>query len=330
MINVSIIVPTRNRSQMLEMSIKSLISQNYPFLDYEIIIVDNGSHDNTKNVVEKYISTNPNHNIRYIFEPVPGLLSGRHRGAFEAKGDILIFVDDDIIAKNVWLLAIMKEFQNVNVHMVGGPCLPFFELEPPEWIFHYFNYSNNKITCGALSILKFGVMRTKINPRFIWGLNFSIRKKTLFDLGGFHPDGMPQELIAYRGDGETGLSQKAIDKGINAMYVHEATVYHYIPKERLTVSYFEKRFYNQGISDSYTQIRNSSNVYNSRIPKYQTDNGMNCFTTYDQYKKIIYQRIHNAYVDGFHYHQQSVKNNKVLLKWVLSENYFNYDYKNYS
>jgi len=102
-IKATIIIPTRNRANYLSSSILSLTKQTYPASHFEIIIVDNGSTDNTKEISKKLISKYTDNRINYIYEPEPGLLSGRHRGAFEAKGDILIFIDDDIIAYNYWL-----------------------------------------------------------------------------------------------------------------------------------------------------------------------------------------------------------------------------------
>ena len=322
--NVSIIIPTRNRSKWISSAIQSFVKQDFPSSQYEIIVVDNGSTDNTREITEHAVSLNKN-NIRYIYEPEPGLLSGRHRGASEAKGDILVFVDDDIEAVNGWLSAIMAEFEDESVHMVGGPSLPKFEVEPPEWMERYCNIKNSQLTCGSLSLLNKGNKKIENDPIFVWGLNFAIRRKTLFELGGFHPDGVPNHLLHFRGDGETGLALKLKEKRLKAVYAPGAKVYHYIPQERLTITYFEKRFYSQGISDSYTQIRKNKGISNIKIPNYQLyDQYLPNVPAYDQYKQIIYKRIHNSYVDGFLFHQESVRKSKTLLNWVLREDYFDY------
>ncbi len=94
----SIIIPTINRSSSLKITVNSLLSLDFPPEDYEILIVDNCSTDNTRQVAETAIESNLLRQIKYCYEPIPGLLSGRHRGAFESKGDILVYVDDDIEA----------------------------------------------------------------------------------------------------------------------------------------------------------------------------------------------------------------------------------------
>ncbi|MCZ7623552.1 MAG: glycosyltransferase family 2 protein [Candidatus Kuenenia sp.] len=322
--NASIIIPTRNRSKWLTSAIQSFAEQDFPSSQYEIIVVDNGSTDNTGEITERAALLNKN-NIRYIYEPEPGLLSGRHRGMSEAKGEILVFVDDDIEAVNGWLSAIMAELKDESVHMVGGPSLHMYEVDPPQWVEKYYSWKDDQLTCGSLSLLNKGKERLEIDPVFVWGLNFAIRKKTLFDLGGFHPDNIPKSLQHFQGDGETGLALKMKGKGLKAVYAPGAKVYHHIPRERLTVAYFEKRFFYQGVCDSYTQIRKNKGLSNIKIPNYQIfDQFLPNVPAYDQYKQIIYKRIHNAYVDGFLFHQEAVQKSKTLLKWVLKEDYFDY------
>jgi glycosyltransferase involved in cell wall biosynthesis len=326
MINVSIIVPTRNRDVYLPSTLLSLTRQDYPATQYEIIVVDNGSTDNTKDVVYNFKDRTPGYKIKYIYEPVPGQLSGRHRGAFEAEGNILIFVDDDIEAIKTWLSSIMDTFNNGNVHLVTGPSLPKYETNPPDWINNYFIFSPNRIICPSLSLLYSGDHTIEIDPIHVWGLNYSIRKKTLFDEGGFHPDCIPKKLQCFQGDGETGLCRKMKIKGLKAIYSPKSAVFHKIPRSRLTVNYFKERFYYQGVCDSYTQIRKLKSLSGINVPEYPDLDcqKLSTMNAYDQYKQIIYQHIQNAYVDGFRFHQDAVKKNDTLLKWILRENYFDY------
>jgi len=326
MIKSSIIIPTRNRAIPLASAIQTIILQDYPIPQFEIIIVDNGSTDHTKKNVETAILNNPTCNIKYVFEPEPGLLSGRHRGALEAKGDILIFVDDDIEPVKTWLTSIMETFEDEDIHLVGGPSFPKFEVEPPEWIYSFFQIYQDQFICAPLSLSYRGDQKIIIDARFVWGLNYSIRKKTLFNLGGFHPDCIPKELQCFQGDGETGLCMKINDKSLKAIYSPKVAVYHNIPRKRLTVSYFKERFYYQGVCDSYTQIRQNKGLSSNTVPTIsEVDHQkLSSMTTYDQYKQIIYQQIHKAYVHGFIFHCEAVKKNNSLLKWILRENYFDY------
>jgi glycosyltransferase involved in cell wall biosynthesis len=326
MVKASIIVPTKNRANLLTQTIRSLVEQDFSVQEYEVLIVDNDSTDETRNVAQNLIEYYNSPRIGYIHESEPGLLSGRHRGSLESHGEILIFVDDDIEAEFGWLSAIIEAFDDSKVHLVGGPSLPKFEVEPPAWLSKFWVKVNSNITCGPLSISFLGNEKKEVDPCSIWGLNFAIRKNTLFKLGGFHPDCIPKNLQHFQGDGESGLTLKAKQKNLKATYAPKALVHHNIPKERLTVSYFEERNYYQGVCDSYTQIRQHGGIGNFNLPKHcKNDHQISHLPAYDQYKQIIYDRIHNAYVDGFIFHQDAVKKSEILLEWVLRDNYL-FDY----
>lgn len=176
-----------------------------------------------------------------------------------------------------------------------------------------------------------------MDPNYIWGLNFAIRKRTLEMLGGFHPDGMPWKLRRYRGDGESAVTRKAKELGLKALYQPDALVYHRIPKNRLTVDYFERRAYLQGISDSFTHIRASGGLIPQPIPSGSLDWKAPLRRARNMAQKLLkpvrqsptdpYQeikdRVHAAYQAGYQYHQDEVRSDPVLLEWVLRSDYWN-------
>jgi glycosyltransferase involved in cell wall biosynthesis len=181
---------------------------------------------------------------------------GRHRGLKESKSDILVYADDDIEAFPSWLEGIWESFQDADVVLVGGKNLPVWETEPPYWIYEmWMNINEYGHSLGYLSILDFGEAIREIPPDYIWGCNFSIRKSILLEAGGFHPDGFPQEMIQYRGDGESAVSEYIRKKGYKTIYNPSASVYHFVSRNRMTLDYFCKRAFNQGISDSFAEIR---------------------------------------------------------------------------
>ena len=90
MIELSVIVPTLNRAELLDQMLDSLMHQTYSSDSFEIIIVDNGSNDHTTSVIEKYEKIFPN--IRCIYESTPGLHVGRHCGMKASHSNILFSV----------------------------------------------------------------------------------------------------------------------------------------------------------------------------------------------------------------------------------------------
>jgi hypothetical protein len=186
--------------------------------------------------------------------------------------------------------------------------------------------------------LDFGNEVKEINPSCVFGCNFSIRKDVLEEAGGFHPDGMPQELIKFRGDGESYVSRYILEKGYKTVYNPKASVYHLVSNSRMTLEYFEQRAFNQGISDSFSKIRSSKEQSTSiltfsgkrdtilpniiKILRVLSFKVLNVFYFLkDPRSMIIKSKINKAYRKGYRYHQNEVLTDNQLLKWVMKENY---------
>jgi glycosyltransferase involved in cell wall biosynthesis len=339
---ISIIIPTFNRDSFLPNAIKGITQLKFRSDEFEILIIDNGSTDNTGNISNSIIRANPQYSIKYFFEHSPGLLAARHKGVSEASGNILTFVDDDIIPFPTWLEAISRSFEDEEIQLVGGKSLPKYETTPPTWLNHLWSDTPyGGISCGHLSLLDLGDQPRDIHPDYIWGLNLSIRKTALVDAGGFHPDLYPKVFQRFQGDGETGLTRSCYKRGFKAMYIPEAGVHHCIPPGRMTGSYFENRMFYQGVCDSYTNIRSKGKLGGetfrikkiikslsypfhcmkglfSRVKKSQK------WVTEPSGLKTVKQQMKRGYNNGYQFHQTEVKNDPQLLKWVLKENYWDY------
>lgn len=255
---ISAIFPTRNRAGLLAGALESLTRQTLPRDAFEVIVVDNGSTDNTAAVVASFSERLAN--LRYSYARTPGLHVGRHQGMQEAGGDILVFADDDIEALPSWLETFRDVFEDPTVAMCGGNNIPLFLQPPPEWLQHLWDRS---VVAGGralapLSLLQLDRGRHRFSPYFVWGCNFAVRKSVLRQAGGFHPDAMPGELIRYRGDGETHVSRFVLESGLGCVFDAGASVYHKVTPERMTFDYFRQRGFAQGVSDSFTALRNTS------------------------------------------------------------------------
>jgi glycosyltransferase involved in cell wall biosynthesis len=91
---ISVIIPTLNRCSSLERALASAREQTFPSSEYEVIVVDNGSTDGTRDLVER-LNQDGGKRLCYVYEGQLGLQQARHAGARAAKGSILIFTDDD-------------------------------------------------------------------------------------------------------------------------------------------------------------------------------------------------------------------------------------------
>lgn len=253
---LSVIIPTRNRSCSLDETLHSLEQQTLSQDLFEIIVVDNGSTDKTQDIINKYKDHFTHY--KYIYDDEPGLHIGRHDGLKASKGEVLVYADDDIIAFPTWLEGIYESFCDPDVVLVGGKNVPYFQSDPPQWITEAWETPSCKYgkCLPLLSIIDFGQEIREINAGYIYGCNFSVRKWIILEAGGFHPDGMPWELVQFRGDGETYISSFIHRNGLKAIYNPKASVYHVIPSSRLTEQYARKWGYCMGISISYSELRN--------------------------------------------------------------------------
>lgn len=355
---ISIIIPTLNRSKELGENLYRLISYIKDPDLFEIIIIDNGSKDNTSEVVKNLTKISPEFNVKYIFDSEPGLLTGRHRGFQESSGSILAFIDDDILISETWL-PFLRELQNsfLEFGFFTGPNLPLYSAYPPDWIQYFWRQNHLDKECSWLSLMDFGNEPKEVPLVYVWGLNFIVRRDIFMTSGGFNPDNISTQYQHFQGDGETGLSFKAFKLGSKALYHPSLLVYHQIGKERLTKAYFGKRSYYQGVCNSFTQLRgqhltsdidilsthptpiqvnkrNWKGLIVDRFPIIRPIVKLIKRFILKQPVKIqvpdnseyfaILQHTNDQYQLGFEFHQNAFRSNPLVREWVVRENYWDY------
>ena len=318
---ISIIISTYNRVKTLEITVESFINQNYPKDRYEIIIVDNNSSDNTKEIVSKWQKKYPS-TIKYIFEKRQGLHYARNTGAKNSRGGILYYTDDDMIADENLLINLVRIFLTPNnVACATGRVLPKWETEPPEWVLKY--------CCNPwLSLIDRGD-GCVIAPFDIgvFGCHQAVLRHVFFKTGGFNPEVIGTEWI---GDGDTGLNIKIKELGYNFAYIGDSIIYHVIPPSRMTQKYLNKRLANQGNSDSYTAYKknkfNKKDLCNQILSHIKN---LVINASYFLFNFVIFKdiwRIYKAYVS---YYFNRIKYDYKLIKdedWrqmVLKDNWLN-------
>jgi glycosyltransferase involved in cell wall biosynthesis len=334
MIYLSVIIPTRNRASYLSGLLESLTTQTYRSDFFEVIVIDNGSTDDTKKIVTLF--NQRINNLRYYYEETPGLHVGRNLGLQVSNGEYLAYLDDDVIVKPSWAEAIPARFESdKNIALLGGPCLPHWEITPPDWINNFVIAENKDWKLSQLSLIDLGPIPKFISALDVYGCNFSIRKDVLFELGGFHPDGLPNEFIKYRGDGETHIS-KLIDSGHRmAFYEPLASVTHYIPASRLKKEYFIWIAKREAISHAYYLFRDGWRFGKIKmIGKTILIWADFSRALFDAFRRFILKRssdnftlIDYYFVAKWHIaiHFSRILLTSKLRKWVLQPTYFKKD-----
>lgn len=324
---LSVVIPTRNRADLLATALESIAGQDLSQDQYEVLVIDNGSTDRTKELVEQMRSQLPM--LRYFYATEPGLHVGRHLGLKEANSDQLVYADDDIRAEPTWLSAIAENFSDPNVAMVGGNNYPDFKGPVPSWLEKLWAVpSHGGQMLGQLSILSLPNGRRSISPMMIWGCNFSIRKQVLLDAGGFHPDAMPSDLIRFRGDGETHVSRYVQEQELSCKFDSRASVYHAVTPARMTIEYFRQRAFNQGVSDSYSALRLSP-VNKFAKPgigfgvRKSLGRIIRTFTPpYDTELRHLDVALRDGHAEGFGFHQRAYAEDAQVQAWVHQSHYW--------
>ncbi len=243
----SVIIPTCGRPRFLPEAVASIRAQEGGW-EFEVIVVDNTPSGALYEYVAGMVAE-PGPPVRYLAEPRPGATAARHAGARAAQGEILVYVDDDILAAPGWLAALLPPHLDPDVACGGGRILPRWEAAPPPWLAQF---------PGAFySLLDYGEALRELSPsEYLWSCNFFIRRQVLFDVGGFHPDYYAdRRLIWYTGDGECGLLRQVQGAGYKIVYAPQAVVRHRIPAERLTAAYLRWRAFHFGIEAGYGYFR---------------------------------------------------------------------------
>ena len=239
---ISAIICTYNRAEYLKKALQSLVDQTLPQQHYEIIVVDNGSTDNTKAIVEGFKQCE---NLRYIYEPIMGLSQARNTGWGNAQGEFITYLDDDAIACPEWLQRIVQAFNTVRPQpgSVGGKVIPIWEVERPPWL--------PKELDRLLSITDWADRPTFLMDdfQFLAGTNVAYPRYVLDEVGGFSTS-LGRKASSLLSCEEILLKRQLKRRNLGSYYDPDLYVYHHIPAERLTKRWFYRRAFWQGASDA--------------------------------------------------------------------------------
>lgn len=188
---ITVVIPTYNRADLLKRCLASLTEQEYN--NFEVMVVDDGSKDRTKDVVNSF---KERLDLKYIFQENKGPASARNSGIKEASGDIIAFIDDDCIASRQWLNAINKALAEKAVG-IEGKTIPNYTISPFS---HYVrNVDGGRYLSCNIAYKK------------------EILRETCFD------ENFPV-LYHFREDSDLAFS--ILEKGHVIKFVPEALVYH--------------------------------------------------------------------------------------------------------
>lgn len=222
-IEISVVVCTYNRAAMLQRALQSLIAQHCPpQLEYEIVVVDDGSTDATEEVVRE-IGRCTDRAVVYIGESGVGIAAARNAGVKAARGNWIAFTDDDQIADTAWLRALWYAQQRTCAVCIGGGRI----LELPR---ETLDALPRQIRLILGEIVVDGGMHACGRDALVCTGNLLIRREVLNRLGGF-------DASLTQGGEDTDLFMRLRRAGYTCWFTPHALVRHIIPPYRLEPAY---------------------------------------------------------------------------------------------
>ncbi|MDP5199623.1 glycosyltransferase family 2 protein [Flavobacterium sp. DG2-3] len=221
MIKYSIIICSYNRFYLLEETIESILKDVKHRNDTEILIVDNNSTDSTSSLKYKY----EKHSfIKYFLEVNQGLSNARNRGIKESKGEILVYLDDDIELVKDYFNTCDEIFSNNNIIVAGGKVLPF-KIKIPDWLPRKYYF--------LVSVFDLGDQPKYV--KHLMGGNFAIRKKDALNIG-FYDNELGRTKKKLAGGEEIDYQNRAHKKGYKMFYHPNQNILHKI-NDKLNENY---------------------------------------------------------------------------------------------
>jgi glucosyl-dolichyl phosphate glucuronosyltransferase len=248
--HASILICTFNRAGLLAETLGTIAVMHVdPTLQWEVIVVDNNSTDNTRAVTELITPGFPVP-VRVIFEPRQGKSHALNTGIEASSAEVIVFTDDDVQVAPDWLeTGVRPLITRRDIDYTGGPVHPLWDATPPEWI-------NGKpgILWGPIALVDYGTESFifEDRQRIPMGVNMAVRRSLIARVGGFHPD-LERSGSSLMGQGQAEFFFRTRAAGIRGLYVPEMKLKHHVPASRMTRKYYRRWWYWKGIARARMQ-----------------------------------------------------------------------------
>ena len=259
---LSIIICSYNRASYISDALTSLYVQSSGLDNFEVIIVDNNSIDNTKEVYAQWRQTNTNGQFTFISETKQGASFARNTGAAIAKGEWVCFMDDDAVATTDYVKNIIKHIQDQPFIVgFGGRIIPKYIPAEPKWMSYYVsslvgNFDYAPTACAFE------------NGKYPLESNMIVKKSVYDQIGGFNVN-LPGVVGTLRIGGEgKELFYKIIALGHTIYYDPSICVHHVVEVKKLTSEYMYRVASGIGRGEKTRTLNISNGAYLMKILEY--------------------------------------------------------------
>ena len=238
----SIIICTYNRINLLKLCVQSITELKTSPTDFEILIIDNNSNDGTEDFCRELSKLYPAYNWRYIRELQQGIAHARTRGATEATGDVIAYIDDDCLAEQNWLNEIINFYNKTPEAMsTGGRIIPKYLVPVAGWFGKYFWGLVGNYDLGSSVFQMKGV-------RYPSGANMHFRK-TAFEKYGYFDGNLGRSGKSLMAGEEKAMYLKLVGANEKVFYLPHVIVHHHVEGNKFDEAYVKRHSMGIGASE---------------------------------------------------------------------------------
>ena len=239
---LSIIIATYNRAQSMLRTLRSVVQQSAPATQWECVVVNNNSKDDTEAVFADFARENSAFDLRMVTELKQGLSNARNCGIATATGDYIAIVDDDETLEESFVESYIEFFDSFPTAMAaGGAVKACYEGTRPRWMSRFTEQMIANPIDLDIAVTLFPEHRVPA------GGNMAFRREVFDRVGVFNPQ-LGRNGQSLVGGEENDLFARLRRAGELLYFVPNAAIYHHIPDSKLTDDYFDRLSYNVGLS----------------------------------------------------------------------------------
>lgn len=247
-IKLTVAICTWNRAELLSQTLGELARAIPPDCSWEVVVVNNKCTDSTDKVISHFQDSLP---LRRVYEGEAGLSNARNAALDNARGEYIAWTDDDVLVSRNWLAAYCTAFTNwPQAAIFGGPIFPWFDGQPPNWLASVIEQVGSAYAVRDLGNEPIALELPGTLP---YGANYVVRARE-------------QRMHRYdaalgrKGKGgalgeETAVLTAIMKKGGIGRWIPEATVRHFIPRDRQNLRYLRAYYALCGYTQALAEPR---------------------------------------------------------------------------
>jgi len=258
---LTVLIATHDGAETLPKAMNAYRQLQAPTGGWKLVIVDNGSTDTTKEIVDSFTDRLP---LTYVFESSRGKNAALNTGLSSVEGDLIVFTDDDTLPRPDWLIEMRRAADShASFSMFGGSVVPHWEVPPEAWILAWVQLG------PVFTLTDPSWEEGSIPPSFLYGTNMAIRIE-IFEAGYRFDVRIGPRSRSYAMGSETELTLRLAKAGFEAWHCKQAVVEHIIRKFQLERAWILRRAirYGRGRYRLGVQYENVNRKKYLGIPRY--------------------------------------------------------------